>query len=116
VAGASRLAAAVAVCALTWQVGAPVHLLANPEMSCCVKAHDASKCPCRFCTHHRADAPLLETCGDGGVHPDLAFVAVDVFEPAAPLAIAARTFCALPDAPPERGAADRALDVPTPPA
>jgi hypothetical protein len=115
-AGASRLGAAVVACALSWQMGAPIHLLANPEMSCCVKAHDASKCPCRYCTHNRSSAPLLETCGDAGEHPDLAFLAVDVFEPAAAPSPASSTFCALPAASPERRVPQRPVDVPTPPA
>jgi hypothetical protein len=114
-AGATRLVGAIAACALALQLGAPIYLIASPAMSCCIKAHDQQKCPCRYCTHNRAAAPLLEQCGGDVAHPDPGVVGLNVFEAAAAThpAVALRP-APVPDAPPE-GARDRVLEVPTPP-
>jgi hypothetical protein len=108
-----RFAGAFAACALAWQTGGVLQLAAHSAMGCCASGHDATKCPCRYCTHHRSGEPLFEKC-PGETHAAPA-VALDVFAPARPYGILLVWVPAtVEDAVPEL-ICDRALKVPTPP-
>jgi hypothetical protein len=109
-----RLVGALLSCAVAWQIGAPIDLIGESGLSCCVKAHDGRKCPCRYCVHDRSPGPLLEACGVQSAHAQPA-VAIQVFAPvqhyfAPPSVAAAAPEGELPAAVPER-----TLEVPTPP-
>jgi hypothetical protein len=108
-----RFAAAVGACALAWQTGGVIHLAAQSAMSCCVSAHDATKCPCRFCTHHRSAMPLCEKCPDK-THA-IAVVALDVFAPVRLYTIVSSWARATPDDAAPQSISDRVMRVPTPP-
>jgi hypothetical protein len=112
--GMARLVGTAVACALFWQTAAPIYLLASTSMSCCVEAHDGSKCPCRYCTHHRSTVPLLEKC-EGGAHHDLATVTIDVFAPGTSASTLAPPGLAIPVNAAVERVPDRVLEVPTPP-
>jgi hypothetical protein len=109
-----RLVGALLSCAVAWQIGAPVNLIGEPALSCCLKTHDDRKCPCRYCVHDRSPGPLLEACGLQTA-PAQPVVGIQVFTPAqhyfAPPPVAA----AAPEGELPAAVLERSLEVPTPP-